>query len=81
MSLYDSDFDGVLAKCRKTVGHFKHSPLKTRELSEQQVAHSQKKEALIQDVPSRWNSTLEMIQRVMKNAAPLAVTLSRTAKY
>lgn len=76
VSLHDSGFDAVLAKCRKIVGHFKHSPSNTRELKEKQVAHNQKEESLVQDVPTRWNSTLEMIQRLLQNKAPIAETLS-----
>ncbi|XP_051815909.1 E3 SUMO-protein ligase ZBED1-like [Acanthochromis polyacanthus] len=75
VSLSDSGIDAVLAKCRKLVGHFKHSPSNTRELNAQQVAHHQKEEPLIQDVPTRWNSTLAMIQRVLQNREPIGATL------
>ena len=38
MSLRDGGFDGVLAKCRKVVGHFKHSPANSDELNAQQAS-------------------------------------------
>ena len=41
VSLRDSGFDGALAKCRKIVGHFKHSPVNTAELKVQQASHGQ----------------------------------------
>nr|XP_055037062.1 E3 SUMO-protein ligase ZBED1-like [Misgurnus anguillicaudatus] len=55
MSLWEGGFDGVLAKCRKVVGHFKHSPANTDELNVQQASLGQVQEP--QDVPTRWNST------------------------
>lgn len=58
VSLQNSPFDSTLAKCRKIVGYFNHSPANTAELKQQQVAHLQKKESLTQEVSTRWNSTL-----------------------
>lgn len=49
-SLHNSPFDSALAKCRKVVGHFKHSPANAVELEQQQIAHHQKKESLTQEV-------------------------------
>ncbi|XP_062381388.1 E3 SUMO-protein ligase ZBED1-like [Sardina pilchardus] len=77
VSLQNSTFEGVLAKCRKVVGHFKHSPPNTAELQKQQVAHGLKAETLAQDVPTRWNSTLEMIKRVQRNQEPLRDVLAQ----
>ncbi|KAJ8375518.1 hypothetical protein SKAU_G00060980 [Synaphobranchus kaupii] len=65
VSLSNSGFDGALAKCRKIVGHFKHSPANAAELKAQQASHGQDEEPLIQDVPTRWNSTLAMITRTL----------------
>lgn len=76
VSLHNSPFDNALAKCRKVVGHFKHSPANAIELEQQQVAHNQKKESLTQEVATRWNSTLEMIKRVQRNAEPLRDALA-----
>ena len=45
VALENSPFDGALAKCRKVVGHFKHSPPNAQELEEQQVALGKNKEA------------------------------------
>ncbi|XP_013889025.1 zinc finger BED domain-containing protein 1 [Austrofundulus limnaeus] len=76
VSLQNSVFENVLAKCRKVVGHFKHSPANAAELEQQQTEHGQKKESLIQDVPTRWNSTLNMIKSVIRNEQPLRQVLA-----
>lgn len=74
VSLHDSGFECVLAKCCKIVGHFKHSPSNIQELKEQQVAQGLKPESLTQDVATRWNSTLEMMKRIRRNRSPLTTT-------
>uniref|UniRef100_A0AAV2K542 HAT C-terminal dimerisation domain-containing protein n=1 Tax=Knipowitschia caucasica TaxID=637954 RepID=A0AAV2K542_KNICA len=75
VSLANSGFDSVLAKCRKIVGHFKHSPANLAELNADQKARGQKEEPLTQDVSTRWNSTLEMIQHMKRDQAPINATL------
>uniref|UniRef100_A0AAV2KZQ0 HAT C-terminal dimerisation domain-containing protein n=1 Tax=Knipowitschia caucasica TaxID=637954 RepID=A0AAV2KZQ0_KNICA len=70
-------FDGALAKCRKVVGHFKHSPANSDELNVQQASLGQVQEPLVQDVSTRWNSTLEMLQRVRRNRDALHTVLSQ----
>ncbi|KAL7373856.1 hypothetical protein ABVT39_016135 [Epinephelus coioides] len=52
MSIRDSGLENVLAKCRKLVGHFKHSPANAAELRRQQ------EESLIQDVSTRYVTEL-----------------------
>ncbi|XP_031437348.1 E3 SUMO-protein ligase ZBED1-like isoform X1 [Clupea harengus] len=76
VSLTNSPFDSALAKCRRVVGHFKHSPANQAELEQQEVTHHQKTESLAQEVSTRWNSTLEMIKRVHRNAEPLRDALA-----
>ncbi|KAL3983475.1 transcription elongation factor SPT4 [Sarotherodon galilaeus] len=46
VSLQNSPFNSALAKCRKVIGHFKHSPPNALELEQQQIAHFHKKESL-----------------------------------
>ncbi|XP_078111814.1 E3 SUMO-protein ligase ZBED1-like [Sander vitreus] len=75
MSIRESGFENVLAKCRKLVGHFKHSPANAAELQCQQRQRGQDPEPLIQDVPTRWNSTLSMITRLEKNKDALRAIL------
>uniref|UniRef100_H3A803 HAT C-terminal dimerisation domain-containing protein n=1 Tax=Latimeria chalumnae TaxID=7897 RepID=H3A803_LATCH len=66
-------FENVLAKCRKLVGHFKHSPANSAELERQQAASGQKQGSLIQDVATRWNSTLQVVQQLFAVTATLAL--------
>lgn len=75
MAVFDSGFETVLAKCRKLVGHFKHSPANAAQLQRKQVQRGQDQESLIQDVPTRCNSTLNMITRLEKNKDALRATL------
>ncbi|KAK0142439.1 Zinc finger BED domain-containing protein 1 [Merluccius polli] len=72
-----SHFDTALAKCRKIVGHFKHSPASTEELHQQQTALGQAREPLVQDISTRWNSTLSMISRYLRNQEAVNATLAR----
>ncbi|XDV44763.1 hypothetical protein PO909_013003 [Leuciscus waleckii] len=77
VSLRDCGFDSLLAKCRKIVGHFNPLPSNAQELAEQQVALGQKQETLVQDVATRWNSTLEMVKRIQRNQSSLSTTLAQ----
>lgn len=77
MCLDSCGFNDVLAKCRKIVGHFRHSPANTMELYKEQRALDQENEHLIQDVSTRWNSTLFMIRRLLKNKEAVKATLDK----
>nr|XP_047141291.1 uncharacterized protein LOC124816231 [Hydra vulgaris] len=76
VSLHNSAFDNALAKCRKVVGHFKHSPASAAELEKKQIELGKKKESLLQEIPTRWNSTLDMIKSVRRNEQPLSDVLT-----
>ncbi|KAL3973863.1 KRAB domain-containing zinc finger protein [Sarotherodon galilaeus] len=65
VSLNDSAFERALAKCRKIGEHFEHS------------AHRHQTEPLVQDVPTRWNSTLEMIKWIQRNKSGLITILTQ----
>jgi len=52
-AISESGVEAVLAKSRKIVGHFKHSPANTAELQKQQESLKMKCEMLIQDVSTR----------------------------
>ncbi|XP_053387152.1 E3 SUMO-protein ligase ZBED1-like [Mercenaria mercenaria] len=54
----------TVAKCRKLVGHFKHSTTLTAEMRKRQVTLGAPEHELQQDVVTRWNSTYYMLQRV-----------------
>jgi hypothetical protein len=69
--------DASLAKCRKIVGHFKHSPANTMELHAQQALAELDEESLIQDVSTRWNSILAMLDRLLKHKDAVLATLEQ----
>ncbi|KAA8579023.1 hypothetical protein FQN60_010623 [Etheostoma spectabile] len=73
--LADSGFVNALAKARKV-------PSKSAELQAQQVTWERAR-PLIQDVPTRWNSTLEMVKRVSKTkeAVIAALTIRSTNSF
>lgn len=74
-ALAESGIDAVLSKCRKIVGHFKHSAANNNELNHEQLKLKHKEEGLVQDVPTRWNSTLQMIERLVANKDPVLAVL------
>jgi len=64
----------ILAKlCRSIVGHFKHSEVDTRLLTEKQQQMGLAILKLKQDVSTRWNITLTMFERLLEVNEPLTV--------
>ena len=64
--------NGLLAVCRKIVGHFKHSTVAYHRLKEIQQTLGLPQHRLKQDEPTRWNSSLYMIQSVIEQKVALA---------
>ena len=62
----------ILAISRKIVGHFKHSTLAYHRLNEIQDKLSMDKHRLVQDEPTRWNSSLYMLQSIYTQKMALA---------
>ena len=62
----------LLAICRQIVGHFKHSPLAYSRLHEIQENLGLPLHKLKQDVPTRWNSSLHMLQSIIEQKMALA---------
>ena len=60
----------VLGAARKLVAHFSHSVVATNALLEKQNDQSTKLK-LIQDVPTRWNSSFLMLGRLLKLRIPV----------
>ncbi|XP_077408651.1 E3 SUMO-protein ligase ZBED1-like [Vanacampus margaritifer] len=77
VSLFEGGFNGALIKCRKIVAHFKHSPENTEELYQEQSRLGQENEPLVQDVSTRWNSTLDMVARLLKNQEAVFTALDK----
>ncbi|KAL6491240.1 hypothetical protein MHYP_G00015850 [Metynnis hypsauchen] len=72
VSLQNSAFDCALSESCKVMGHFKHSPPNTSELEKTASCTwaVPETEPLVQDVPTRWNSTLEMVKRLQRCPSP-----------
>lgn len=58
-----TDITGVV---RRLVGHFKHSSSATTRLHELQKELGIPEHQLMQDVPTRWNSTFYMLRRILE---------------
>ena len=74
------EIEELLTKCRKIVGHFKHSSLAKSKLKHAQVHYELPNLKLVQDVPTRWNSTYYMIDMLIKNKLAINSVLIENAK-
>ncbi|XP_058606099.1 zinc finger BED domain-containing protein 4-like [Onychostoma macrolepis] len=63
----------TLANTRKIVGHFKHSPLAYSRLEDIQMNLNMDIKRLQQDVQTRWNSSLYMLQSLLQQKRALSV--------
>lgn len=61
----------LLAACRRTVGHFKHSSNNQAVLSKHAAELGAPKKKLQQDIATRWNSTYIMISSMLELKEPL----------
>lgn len=72
----NSDINQILKKCRTIVGHFKHNSNATEKLKDFQLQMNLSPLKVKQDVPTRWNSSLIMMERLVNIKAPLSATMS-----
>lgn len=63
----------IVATGRRIVGHFKHSPLAYSRLYDIQAQLGQPRKRLQQDVSTRWNSTVYMLQSLMEQRRAIGV--------
>ena len=78
---YALDVEGIsdLLKCsRKLVGHFRHSCKASQALKEKQQEDRARKRIrkVIQDVPTRWNSSYYMLERLIDLRMPIIAVLT-----
>lgn len=73
-----AEMEGLLAKCRKIVGHFKHSALQTVRLSQSAQELEIVNLKLVQDVSTRWFSILAMAERLLSQRQAIAQVLDDT---
>ena len=70
----------ILAKCRNVVTYFKQSTTAARNLKLKQTLLSLPHHALINDCITRWNSTLEMLERVCEQEPAICAVLMSSTK-
>ncbi|KAL7392215.1 hypothetical protein ABVT39_021301 [Epinephelus coioides] len=70
--LSQRSFSDVIASGRRIVSHFKHSQLAYSRLQSIQKQLGQPIKRLQQDVPTRWNSTLYMLQSLLEQRRALS---------
>ena len=63
--------ENVIAIGRRIVGHFKHSTLAYNRLATFQKVHQLPEHRLLQDEPTRWNSTYYMLIRLKEQRSAL----------
>lgn len=69
----------IIANCRKITSHFNHSPLAYSKLEELQKQHNIVQHKLVQDVPTRWNSTYLMMERMYEQRSAIAAYCAEVA--
>ncbi|KAG9278171.1 zinc finger BED domain-containing protein 1-like [Astyanax mexicanus] len=75
-ALKETTISRALGAARQLVEHFKRSELASTKLKMKQEQMNVKKNALIHDVSTRWNSTFHMIERLLEQRWPVTATLS-----
>ena len=70
----------ILARCRKIVGHFKHSCVASRALEAAQVRLGLHQHHLVQEVSTRWNSSYAMLSRIAEQQTAISAVLAESTR-
>ena len=70
----------LLAKCHHVVSHFRRSTLQTKVLKEKQKLLSLPNHSLILDCETRWNSTHDMLVRLLEQEPAICAALMTSGK-
>jgi hypothetical protein len=79
-SLAVEDLANVCTKASKIVGHFRHSNVAAKALEGMQEQLEMKQLSLVQSCKTRWNSTYEMLDRLLINRIPVMNVLNDRTK-
>lgn len=74
-----SQVSRLLGKIRKTVGFFHHSSVAAHILETKQTMLNLPKHCLIHDVPTRWNSSYEMVKQYLEQKSTVYSALTERA--
>lgn len=66
----------LLSASRKLVGHFRHSSKATAALDQRQRQMNMPGKRLVQDCPTRWNSSFYMLERLLELRWPVSAVIS-----
>lgn len=72
----DPQIDKTIGAARSLVHHFKKSELASSKLKTKQKSMGVDNQQLLQDVPTRWNSTYYMVRRLLAQRWPVTAVLS-----
>ncbi|KAK6477799.1 zinc finger BED domain-containing protein 1-like, partial [Huso huso] len=75
-ALKNTTIQCAIGAARSVVEHFKKSELATTALKRKQKQMETPQHTLLQDVPTRWNSSLHMIKRLLEQRWPIVAVLS-----
>lgn len=71
--------DHLLSASSKMVGHFKHSPVASKQRLGNRTANinpSKQPKCVVQDISARWNSTYSMLHHTLELCTALTIVLS-----
>ncbi|GBP54653.1 Zinc finger BED domain-containing protein 4 [Eumeta japonica] len=67
----------MITKARSIIGHFSHSTSSNKVLKEMQDTHNIANHVLIQDISTRWDSTLQALRRLLEQRVAVQACLPR----
>ena len=70
----------ILTRCKKIVGHFKPSLVASAALEETQKRLGLPKKKLVQEVPTRWNSSYTMLSCLVEQQVAVSAVLAESSK-